>query len=221
MHTSNPRDVQLQSHTVPRITLQLRFSPLLVRLGSVLLLTSLITGVVLTGRASADEPAEPSEETEATSPEYDVVSLRGRIVFYGPALKESLGIQLVPEANERTLAIETPAGQLIPIVEDLRGRALRTDERLRQMDVELLVRQYHKTPTVQILRMYQWQDGQKYRVDYWCDVCAIVMFETGPCSCCQDHNRLRRRTVDLATGNTGDEADPQIFDRASSELKSE
>ena len=130
------------------------------------------------------------------SREFRTESLRGNVVWYGAALRKTLGITTVEEATERVLAIATKDGQLLPIIEDLRGRAFRTDERLRQMDVELRVRRYQATPAVQVLRVYEWRDGQKYQVDYWCDVCAIVMFETGPCACCQDHNRLRQRAVE-------------------------
>ena len=41
------------------------------------------------------------------------------------------GITTVDEAANRVLAIATKDGQLIPIVEDLRGRAFRVDERAR------------------------------------------------------------------------------------------
>ena len=61
---------------------------------------------------------------------------------------------------------------------------------------------------IQILRVWQIEHGRRYEIDYWCDVCAIVMYETGPCACCQDTNRLRKRLVedsDVAAEN-GDPA---------------
>ena len=112
------------------------------------------------------------------------------------ALDRRYGITSVPEAKERILAIETVDGDVLPIVEDLRGRSFRTDERLRAIDVELLVRRYDAVPMVQILRIHEIKDGKKYIVDYWCDICSIVMFETGPCACCQDDNRLRMQIVE-------------------------
>ena len=146
----------------------------------------------------AAESATDSVSSESTAkPErrFQVASLRGQVVWYEEALQQRLGIQTVPEAKQRVLALATGDNKLIPIIEDLRGRAFRTDSRLREMEVELMVRRYEATPSIQILRVYQWKDGQKFQVDYWCDVCAIVMFEDGPCSCCQDHNRLRTRLV--------------------------
>ena len=78
-------------------------------------------------------------------------------------------------------------------MEDARGRSLRIDKRLRAMDLELLVRRYHGSPMVQVIRIYEWGEDGKYIVDYWCDVCAIPMFQAGPCDCCQEANRLRKR----------------------------
>ena len=174
-------------------------------------LSGLVIGLILASAGGWLSFGLRLAEAEAPAPKFEVESVRGRIVFFGPALKQQLGVQLVPEAVERTLAIETSDGQLIPILEDLRGRSLRTDERLRDMELELLVRRYSRTPAIQILRIYQWHDDKKYQVDYWCDVCSIVMFETGPCSCCQDHNRLRRRPVDLVTGETVNAEDEEAF----------
>ena len=39
------------------------------------------------------------------------------------------------------------------------------------------------------------KDG-KFELDYWCDICAIGMYESGPCDCCQEPNRLRERRVE-------------------------
>ena len=151
---------------------------------------------------NADDASSSSSDAATEHPVFDVVSLRGHVVWYAAALKERLGIQSVPEAAERILALATTDGELIPVIEDLRARSFRKDDRLRAMDVELRVRRYRTTPAVQILGIYEWRDDAKFAVDYWCDICSIVMFEAGPCSCCQDDNRLRRRPIDEATGKT-------------------
>ena len=70
------------------------------------------------------------------------------------------------------------------------------DKRLREIDVELLVRRYKQSPMLQVIRVYEIKKDKKYLVDYWCDICAIVMFELGPCDCCKDTNRLRKRPSD-------------------------
>ena len=122
--------------------------------------------------------------------------IRGKVVWLAEALKSEFGISTVPEVEKHGLAILTKQGKLHPIVENLRGRAFRKDERLREMEVAILGRRYERQPLIQVLRLYQIENGRYYEVDYWCDVCAIVMFEKGPCSCCQDDNRLRKRLVE-------------------------
>jgi len=143
------------------------------------------------GRRSGDDrvfAAEPSQ----TKPESNI--LRGRVVWAAEVL-EKRGARSVPEAEQRTLALETAAGELIPILEDVRGRGFRSDERLRQMDLELLVRKLPKSPFVQIIGVYQWDGKRKLEIDYWCQVCAIAMVELKPCDCCQGETELRKRRV--------------------------
>jgi len=135
------------------------------------------------------------QDAAAEDLEYRNVALRGKVVWLADVLKQEFAISTVPEVSQNTLALLSTDGTVLPIVENERGRAFRKDQRLRDVDVELLVRQHEQHPFLQILRVYQIEDGKKYEVDYWCDVCAIIMYETGPCSCCQDNNRLRKRLV--------------------------
>ncbi len=145
--------------------------------------------------AAADFVGQPQADAE-DQPVHRTELIRGKVVWTANALKSEFGISTVREVAENSLAILTADGTLIPIVENLRGRAFRKDPRLREMEVEILARRHQKQPLIQILRLYQIDDGQRYEVDYWCDVCAIVMYETGPCACCQDDNRLRKRLVE-------------------------
>ena len=144
---------------------------------------------------------EPPSERWVTTPQAPGVKhrterIRGKVIWLAEALERRFGIQTLPEARERVLALETKNGPLYPLIEDLRGRSFRTDQRLREINVELLVRRYAGSPAVQIIRVYEIRDDDMYIVDYWCDICAIVMFEQGPCACCQDDNRLRKRLVE-------------------------
>jgi len=77
---------------------------------------------------------------------------------------------------------------------------------LRGKDMQILARRYQQQPLIQILRVCEFDEGKRYEVDYWCDVCAIVMYETGPCACCQDDNRLRKRLVEK------DDSEPSVPD---------
>jgi hypothetical protein len=65
-------------------------------------------------------------------------------------------------------------------------------------------------PWVQVLSIYAFDEqGVRSIVDYWCDICAIPMFEIKDCECCQGPTRLRLRPQELpkdvapaeATGN--------------------
>jgi hypothetical protein len=146
--------------------------------------TDLTSTKVQTTEPQVDSDAKPKFETEL---------IRGKVVWLAAALKSEFGISTVSEVAESSLALLTKDGKLLPIVENLRGRAFRKDERLRDREVEILSRRYHDQPLIQVLRLYQFEAGERVEVDYWCDVCAIVMFESGPCSCCQDDNRMRKR----------------------------
>jgi hypothetical protein len=132
----------------------------------------------------------------ADAPPYATETLVGHVVFHNEAFEKATGVASVPEAGERLLALKTEAGLLVPLLEDVRGRAFRRDERLRQMHVELLVRRYPQSPLVQIIRVFERTPDGRYEIDYWCEICAIAMFEKKDCECCQGPVELRRRKVD-------------------------
>ncbi len=151
------------------------------------------------------EPATSEVPSPAApSPAYHNEWIRGRVVWLADAFEKQFGITTVPEVAEHNLAILTPDGALLPLVENLRGRAFRKDPQLRAMELEILARRYEKQPFVQIVKIVEIDGDQRFEIDYWCDVCAIIMFEKGPCACCQDENRLRRRLVEPSGRNTED-----------------
>lgn len=133
--------------------------------------------------------------TAAEQPKFQLETLRGKVVFLGEALQRQAGVATVVEAKDRILAIQTQAGELIPLLEDPRGRAFRSDVRLRQMQVELLVRHYEATPVRQIIRVFEIASDGRYEIDYWCDVCSIVMYELKDCECCQGPIELRKTRI--------------------------
>lgn len=147
-------------------------------------------------KASAEESTNDSKEkSDGKEQKFETLTLRGKVRFLGPALEENFEVETVAESAERQIVLETTEGELVPIVEDIRGRAFRADDRLMGIDVELLVRRYKKSPFVQVIRLYQVKKDGLYVLDYWCDVCAIAMYELKPCDCCQAPNRLRERKV--------------------------
>lgn len=157
-----------------------------------------------TALAGQDGDREPAAAASDDSPKASTRTLAGRVVWLMEALSERFGIRTVPEAADRVLALQTPDGRLYPIAEDSRGRAFRRDQRLREMDLELTVRQYDGSPMVQVVRVVALKPEGKFEVDYWCEVCAIPMYEQGPCDCCQAPNELRLRpTGDREPGTRG------------------
>jgi hypothetical protein len=147
-----------------------------------------------TDAASAAGSAD--KDSAKSAPPYTVQMLQGRLVWMGEALARLHKIESDADAAETQIALETKDGQLVPIVKDFRSRGFWLDPRLRQSDVELEVRHYDKTPAVQIVRWYAIRQGRKYELDYWCDICAIPMYELKTCDCCQGEIRLRERAVD-------------------------
>lgn len=150
-----------------------------------------------------DAPVEKKTEQSAkvidpktsTKTRFTTKALRGQVVWMADALKKSFGVVTVTEARERVLALATTDGGIYPIMEDPRGRSFRRDERLRDIDLELIVRQYEGSPMLQVIRTHAVEGPDKYRLDYWCDVCSISMVELKPCDCCQAPTELRRRKV--------------------------
>ncbi|MBX7166996.1 MAG: hypothetical protein K1X74_11750 [Pirellulales bacterium] len=149
--------------------------------------------------ASAQNPtATDNASAVAAEPAaaFEVVALRGRVVWMGEALKRRFGIESDPDAAQTQAALETTDGQVLPLVKDARGRGFWLDGRIRDRDLELLVRRYRGTPALKIIRVYAFEDGEKYELDYWCDICSIPMYELKPCECCQGETRIRLRKID-------------------------
>ena len=156
----------------------------------------------------ADEPKSPSASSPGTtaakqpesasddaSPRYTTDHIRGRVVWLAEAVKKLHGVETDPDFAESLVALQTADGQLIPLLKDARGRGFMMDKRLRDRDMELLVRRYQGLPLVQVITVFTLHDGQKFELDYWCDICAISMYELKECECCQGPIRLRERRV--------------------------
>jgi hypothetical protein len=158
--------------------------------------------VVCLAAPPSEKPA-PAAKEKATgqgspkpAPKYISESLRGKVVWLAEALARKHSVRLDADAAETIAALETPDGELIPLMKEDRGRGFWKDARLRGVDLELVVRRYKGVPVVQVIRVYRLKEGKKYEVDYWCDVCAIQMFELKQCECCQGPTRLRERLVE-------------------------
>lgn len=124
-------------------------------------------------------------------------TLRGKVVWLADALEQQFGVRTEVDAGRSAVVLATPRGRLVPIVPDTRGWAFTVDERLRDVDLELLVRRFEDSPYVQIIRVLKRRGDQLYEVGYWCDVCAIPMFISKPCECCQGATRLREEKLEV------------------------
>lgn len=159
--------------------------------------------------ALASEAKAPAEEPEATSKadEAPIKSLvSGKVILLTEALKQRKIVSYADEIKGQVVLV-TREGDLLPIVPDWRGRALYQDERLRDRPVDLVVNRRRGVPWLQVLSIYTFDEaGVRNMTDYWCDICAIPMYEIKECECCQGPIRLRYRPQELPADlkRTGD-----------------
>ncbi len=190
---SQRRGIMLRFGHVSRV---LRLVPLTVAI-TILPFAGRLQGLAVAGDAGESERSVEGRSGPGgeKTPEFEVLNLRGQVVWLADAMARLHGVKTVPEARTRVLALETAGGDLYPLAEDIRGRGFRRDERLRDRPVELTVRKYYGAPVIQVIRAFEVRGEQRFELDYWCDICAIAMFELKPCDCCQADIVLRRRLV--------------------------
>jgi hypothetical protein len=146
-------------------------------------------------------PKPPLAGPSSAMAKYTTETVRGRVVWLDEALARLYGVATDAAAAETAVVLETPDGQLLPIIPDLRGRAFAVDSRLRNIDLELLVRRYAGVPMIQTIRVFRRKADGLYEIDYWCDICAISMFILKPCECCQGPTRLREQLIEMPAGD--------------------
>jgi hypothetical protein len=147
--------------------------------------------------AKQSNSAQPELKKTSTSADHSGQELfRGRVVL----LREALTRRKVDALEEfdKQVVLETPAGELIPIVPDWRGRAFFQDERLRNRKVELVGKRQKGVPYLQVLMVFTFDEkGKRQYTDYYCDTCAFPMYEIKQCECCHGPIRLRFQQRDL------------------------
>ena len=146
----------------------------------------------LAGTATRKSAAPRARESAAPRKQL----FKGRVVVLRDALKRR-GITAFAEFGDQVV-LETPQGQLIPIVPDWRGRAFFQDSRLRDRAVELVGYRRSGIPYLQVLMVFTFDKaGVRQYTDYWCEICSIPMYEIKPCDCCQADIELRFQPRDL------------------------
>jgi hypothetical protein len=153
-------------------------------------------GAKSTPTASKAPDSNQQPEHAALQGEYTTERLRGKVVWLDEALKRLYNVTSEPDAEKTQVVLEMAGGTLWPIAPDTRGRSFVVDERLRDVELELLVRRYAKAPLIQVIRVLKPTKEGLLEVDYWCDICAIPMYILKPCECCQGETRLRERPLD-------------------------
>ncbi|GIX03006.1 MAG: hypothetical protein KatS3mg113_0012 [Planctomycetaceae bacterium] len=129
------------------------------------------------------------EAAEPTSPRKAI--FHGQVKMTHEALQQR-GVKAYASELQGQVVLETPEGKIWPIVPDWRGRAFYQDARLRQRPVVLVAFEHRGVPFLQVLQIYLVDDhGHTQYMDYYCDTCAIPMYEIKPCDCCQQEIRLR------------------------------
>jgi len=142
------------------------------------------------------ERAADVEAAESQQPSPPPEMFSGQVVFLKDALKRR-ELETAEETAQHVV-LETDSGDLIPILADWRGRAFYQDEHLRNRKVELIAFRHPGVPYLNVLSIYTFdeKDRRNY-TDYWCDICAIPMYEIQDCECCQGPIRLRFQLQDL------------------------
>ncbi|MBX3443736.1 MAG: hypothetical protein KF774_15110 [Planctomyces sp.] len=141
----------------------------------------------------SDPPREQAAAEQVASDTPPGIEKRlhsGRVVLLADALRRR-DIRFTEEM-ESHVVLETESGGLHPILADWRGRAFYQDERLRDRTVHLVAFSRPGIPYLQTLTVFAEDErGRTQHIDYWCDICAIPMYEIKPCECCQGDIRLR------------------------------
>ena len=144
----------------------------------------------------ATSTSKPPAKKVAKKPEPRKELFAGQVVLLQDALKKR-DIKVADEMKLQAV-LETKAGELIPIAADWRGRAFFQDKKLRDRPVEIVGYRRSGIPYLQALVVYYFnKKGEREEFDYWCDICAIPMYEIKDCECCQGPSRHRYRPSKL------------------------
>ncbi len=168
------------------------------RRGLSLLHAICLTLALATGdrRNSLAEDA-PKEASATEKPAAKRELLSGKVVLLSEALKRKEIKTYQPEIKGQVV-LETATGELWPILPDWRGRAFFQDERLRDRPTDLIVLRDPGVPYLRVQSIFLIdEDGERKIMDYWCDICAIPMYEIKECECCQGPLRLRLQKKSL------------------------
>ena len=148
--------------------------------------------------AKTPDQAKPIDEAGNASSVKDdskVVSLDGQAVFYGPALRKMLKLELVDDSLDKVVAFQTEDGRLIPILPTDSGLFFLRDERVRNRPMRITARVRDKVAGLEVITFHSLVDGKPNEIYYWCEICSIQMYHLKECDCCQGPIELREHPV--------------------------
>ncbi len=72
-------------------------------------------------------PTLDAHQPPAATDRYETLRVTGRVGWLADAVRERFGMEVAADARERVLGITTTSGEVLPLLEDSRGRAFRLD----------------------------------------------------------------------------------------------
>jgi hypothetical protein len=126
--------------------------------------------------------------------EFKTQSYSGKVQPLAPLL-EKQGAKLDADVAEAWLALVAEDGKVYPLVKDDGSRMFFKDKSLLNRPMRLTARVVGDTPFLQVVTVQSVIKGKLHDVYYWCDVCAIRIYEPGSCPCCGDQVVLKEEAV--------------------------
>ena len=90
--------------------------------------------------------------------------------------------------------LQTADGKLYAVAGDEFTRGQMADPKLNGREIELEGR-LTGSGAFEAAKIYTLKDGKRFRVTYWCDICAIRTHMPGRCMCCQAETELQELAV--------------------------
>lgn len=90
--------------------------------------------------------------------------------------------------------LELPNHKSIALHGDDATLGVLNDKRLAGSDLEAIGHfespDHFEVDPIHLKALFVHQDGKKFQITYWCDVCYIRTYTPGPCWCCQKYTDL-------------------------------
>jgi hypothetical protein len=152
---------------------------------------------LLLGLAFLAVPSLLECQAEETSrePSFKLKQFRGKVVLYGAALEEQLGIALEEPIASELYALVTDKGEILPLLPTGSALLFSADPRTRDRPMQITARVYEKTPGLHVIEVHSIKDGKLHEIYYWCEICSIKMYRLKDCDCCQGPIELREHPV--------------------------